>query len=64
MKSEVELCEAVLRTLIREVGLDTTVTALHNACAHGDEFSCTEDELRRLFKRLDKLIAVTREIGD
>jgi hypothetical protein len=36
MKSALNVTEELMRTLIRQIGLSSTMTALHNAMIHGD----------------------------
>ena len=36
MKSALDVTEELMRTLIRQIGLSKTMTALHNAMIHGE----------------------------
>ena len=63
-KGKRELLESIFRAAIREAGLPAVTTALHNACVHGEEFSCTDEGLEQLFVHLEALTDVARRIEE
>lgn len=65
MNDNLELTTSIIKTIIRENGLEDFSIAFHNACVHGTVFdgNISNKALDRLFDILDELIALSKEEG-
>ncbi len=57
--------ESVIRALAEHSSMQDVMIAVHNACAHGDIFDTTgedvsEDQLEELFEHFDAILAILK----
>ena len=62
-ESEYEVLEKVFRTYIETYGLDKVMVGIHNAMCHGEVVDCTDKQLGKFYKHLDKASKVSRKMG-
>jgi hypothetical protein len=56
-KPELDLAEAIIRSLITELGARRFMIGLHNASAHGAVFTtCNDEALEKWFEHVDGML--------
>ena len=61
----VKLLEGQFKAIIQDVGYRVFISALHNACAHGDVFNndISDADLAKMFDNYDNLIEIANRFS-
>ena len=61
---EHEVLEKIFRVYIGIYGLDKVMVGIHNAMCHGGIVDCTDKQLGKFYKHLDKALKVSKKMGN
>jgi hypothetical protein len=59
----IESLERIFRKYIKQYGIGDVMVGIHNAMCHGEVVKCTDKQLGKFYKHLDKASKVSRKMG-
>jgi len=59
----IDSLEKMFKKYIKQYGIGDVMIGIHNAMCHGEVVKCTDKQLGKFYKHLDKASKVSRKMG-